>query len=148
MMNQDSQIIKIMTSMNRCLERMLSLSLELIQKSEAQGCLPDLADFESQRDVILRAIDLYDRKITDVASNLPQSERTPELIQSITLAMNHKIEIVEKIVRADAEIAGKIELAQMNVLKELAQTRKSKEMLGKFKSTWINENGEEVDTTL
>ncbi|MBC7690403.1 MAG: hypothetical protein H7222_01430 [Methylotenera sp.] len=148
MKTHESPILKLMQSLNRCLEKMLVLSEEFLKEADARKALPDLTRFEAERETILRGISLFDRKITEAATTLPKDARTSQLISTITTLLDAKMLLVEKIVRVDAAISQKIEEAQAEITKKIQNSRKSKEVLGKFKSTWVNENGEEVDTTL
>lgn len=140
-------VLTILRSKNRCLERFLELSLSFAREMDKDD-LSGLAQFQERREDIIKALDLYDRKITEAVSLLPLIERTPELIQAVESALTRKDELVHKILEEDLKIISRIEDTKNNTLREMGSTRKTKEIVGKFKSTWVPESGEGLDKKL
>jgi hypothetical protein len=143
-------VLKLLHSKNRCLERFLELSLGFLKSTDQQDFVlsDELVSFQSRRDATLKAMDLYDRKLTEAIGQLPPQQRTPALVQSVKAELTRKETLVLQILDIDLKIMGHIESEKNRILKDMASTRKSKDMLSKFKSTWVAELGEELDTKL
>lgn len=141
-------VLSLLQSKNRCLKRFLDLSMEFIEQAEKIGVMPDLQSFHLRRDATLRAIDLYDRKISQVVIALPQVDRTPELVKNVELALDSKNRLVHLILTADEKIMSKIEEEKARIQRDVSSSQKAKDAMKKFKSTWVNEAGEELDETL
>ncbi len=143
-------VLALLRSKNRCLERFLALSETFRERSRAGGeawCdLQSLNDFQDNRDASLKAIELYDRKIQEAVDVLPSHMRqVPQLVDAVRSALERKEELVKRILEADLEVISKIEDVKNRLLKDLNGTRRSREVLSKFKSTWIPRSGEELD---
>jgi hypothetical protein len=140
-------LMSLLNAKNRCLERFLAISKEFGEKA-AESAVEGLEQFQVRRDATLKAIELFDRKISEAARDISSSERTPRLIDAVQAALDRKNELVQQILKADENVIQKIEQSKLDLLKELASSRKSKEVLSKFKSSWVAESGEELDKTL
>lgn len=141
------EVLKLLRSKNRCLERFLTLSEEFLTLA-VKGDFSELQAFQGRRESTLKAMDLFDRKISEVVTALPYAQRTPSLIEAVKKALNEKEILVHQILEVDLKIISKIEDEKNNLLKELSSSRKSRAVLGKFKSTWVSGAGEELDETL
>jgi hypothetical protein len=139
-------VLTLLKSKNRCLEKFLSLSEDYLSTVGPE--LDDLSPFQERRDSTLKALELYDRKIADVVAGLGPFDRTPELVASVKRELSRKDDLVHRILAIDLKIIGLIEKAKTDLIQEMAASRKSQEMLGKFKSTWVNEAGTELDEKL
>lgn len=138
-------VLTLLRSKNRCLERFLGLSREFVADGAPVGQL-DL--FESRRDATLKAIELYDRKIAETVPLITDQERTPELIQRVSAELARKEVLVHQIVDLDLKIIGRIEEEKNKLLQQAAVARKGRQALSRFKSTWVPESGEGLDETL
>jgi hypothetical protein len=145
-------VIKVLQSKNRCLEKLLDLSDAFLAKESGEHLSEnfngDLDTFIRERDSILKVLDLYDRKVTEAIRALPLSERTPELISNVQMVLNEKDRLIQSIILKDNELTLRIEERKKKLQDDLIASRKSHELAGKFKSTWVNEPGEGFDTTL
>jgi hypothetical protein len=139
-------VLALLRSKNKCLEKFLSLSADFLEKAEG-GDVSGLSLLEERRGACLKAIELYDRKISEAVAMVPPSERT-ELADAVQLALDKRQIIVEKIVATDAKIIARVEEEKARILTELNKTKKTKNTLGKFKSAWLAESGEGIDTKL
>jgi hypothetical protein len=141
-------VLALLRSKNRCLERFLEVTIHFWAEAQ-DGKLENLAFFENQRESTLKAIDLFDRKLAQSIEALPAKARPNEsLTKDIRAELDLKEALVHQILSIDLKIISKIEEARGQILKDLTQTRKGKESLSKFKSTWLNESGEELDQKL
>lgn len=140
-------VLKLLRSKNRCLERFLEVTESFWGKAQ-NGDLQGLDRFQLDRDAALKAIDLFDRKIAEAASLLSKDALTFELKQAVEKCLAEREILIHQILETDLKIIGKIEEAKSAALKDLRSSAKSREILKKFKSTWIAEAGEEIDEKL
>jgi hypothetical protein len=153
-----SDLLSLLKSKNRCLGKFLSISEDFLARvqastrpgkdQEAQEWLAELGLFESRRDSALRALELYDRKISELASEVTDRERTPGLIERVKSAMNERETIVQAILKVDLELISRIEKERSRLMRDMSSARKAKDTLSKFKSGWIAESGEGLDEKL
>jgi hypothetical protein len=141
-------VLGLLRSKNRCLLRFLEASKSFLVEAQSQGTLPSLSEFETQREAILKAIGLFDRKISDAIPHISKADRTPELIQAVEKALTRKDEIMKDIIIADEKVLRLVEEEKNRITKELVTSQKSRQVLQKFKSSWVNESGEEIDQSL
>lgn len=141
------EVLNLLQAKNRCLERFLAISLEFEKEAMEKG-LEGLGLFETRRDSTLKAIELFDRKITEAVSLLQPKHKTPELVRKLEALLARKNELIQQILLADQKVIQQIELGKLEVLKDLASSRKSREVLSKFKSGWVTESGEGIDQKL
>jgi hypothetical protein len=137
-------VVKVLQSKNRCLKRLLELSDRFL----TDGNLDQLAPFIAERDAIIKVLDLYDRKVTEAIRAIPLAERTPELVADVQMVLAEKDRLIQTIIAKDNELTLRIEERKRKLQEEMAATRKNHDMVGKFKSTWVAEAGEELDKTL
>jgi hypothetical protein len=140
-------VVTLLRSKNRCLERFLELSEDFLRPAE-QGDLSALPSFEARREATLKAYQLFDRKASEAISALTPADRTPELVEAVSAALRRKEELVHRILDVDLRIISRIEQAKNDLLKELALSRRNQAAVGRFKSTWMPESGEGLDEKL
>jgi hypothetical protein len=144
----NTEVLGLLRSKNRCLAKFLEASKAFLQANDTLGTLPSLDDFELKREAILKAIFLYERKINEAAAALTSDTKTPEFIAMVEEALNAKDKILAEISITDNRVLNLVEQEKMRVAKELTSSQKSRELMGKFKSSWVNESGEEIDRNL
>jgi len=132
---------------NRCLRRFLQSSLDYSGELEA-GEFSGLQKFLLKRERIIKALDLYDRKISSVIEKMNPSARDELLLEEIRTRIVTKNDIVTRIMKLDAKIMDKIEGEMKSLVGELSGAKKTKGNISKFKSTWVAKSGEELDKTL
>ena len=135
-----------MQSKNRCLNRFLDTSEKFLESAE-QGDLSELDGFQDRRDVILRAIDLYDRKIEQLIAGISSEQKTPEFLKNVKEIIFQKDKIILEIQRVDAKIIHYVMQERESVAREISASRKSRKIIGKFKSSQ-NVVSERLDETL
>jgi hypothetical protein len=140
-------VLGLLQSKNRCLQRFLTLSEDFFSTIQ-NGDLSTLEMFQTRRESTIKALDLYDRKITEVISQLLPTERTQALIDGVTRVLEEKDRLIHRILAADEKIILKIEDEKNRVQRELSSSQKSRDMLKRFKSSWVPESGEEIDRNL
>ena len=141
-------VLSLLRSKNRCLLRFLEASKNFIAEAQSLGALPSLPEFEAERDSILKAIALYDRKITDAIPHISAENRTPELSKAVSASLEIKDDLIAEIMVIDQQVLKLVEEEKNRVARELASTNKNRNLVQKFKSTWVAEAGEEIDKTL
>ncbi len=137
-------VLSLIRSKNRCVQRFLDLTEEFCFLAEGDR-LERLEEFTAQRDAAIRAMELFDRKINEAVAGLTAQEKTPELVSAILGLIEQRDRMIERIQELDRQLIGRIEAHQASLMKELADARKSKQTLNKFKSTWVPESGEGLD---
>lgn len=141
-------VLSLLRSKNRCLEKFLQASTEYLAQAQRSEELPSLAPFEAARDAILKAIALYDRKISEAVSLLPPGERPASLVEAVKKALDEKEKLIHRILLVDDQIFQRLEDEKTKTLKEIAANNRSAMLAQKFKSTWIPGSGEEIDKKL
>ena len=141
-------VLSLLRSKNRCLEKFLQTSTDFLTKARRSGELHELVSFETQRDAILKAIDLYDRKVNEAVALLPPGKRPQALVAAVESSLNEKDLLVRRILLVDDQILQLIDAEKTRILKEMAANHKQTATVQKFKSTWIPESGEEIDKKL
>lgn len=140
-------VLRLLKSKNRCLKRFLSYTHDFLKKSEPE-LLPQLSFLLAKRETALRILGLYDRKLSKITQNLRHTDQTDEFIKSLHEIFSEKTTILNEIFKTDLLLTQLIEENIEKTEKELQSSQKSKDTLQKFKSTWIAEAGDALDTTL
>jgi len=134
----------LLQNKKRCLRRFLEVSERFLAEAE-QGSLSGLGQFDRERESVLKTLALIDRQMTEAVRALPLASRTPALSKTVQSSLDEEAFLVESISKVDNRIVGCIESEKQRLLRELATSRKSQEIAGRFKSTWIAEAGEGLD---
>ncbi len=140
-------VLKLLHSKNRCLEKFLGCSQEFIFLAE-QGDFSHLDKFHNRREVLMKAFVLYDQKISKTIQTLLPIEKTTELIQSARQAEEIKCNLIQAISKVDQKIMLAIQKEQRRLQKELLASEKESQIVKKFKSSWVSESGETLDGKL
>jgi hypothetical protein len=141
-------VIGLLRSKNRCLQRFLEASEAFLAVTET-GDFAGLSTFHERRESILKAIGLYDRKITEAVRTLDEIRvKDPVLVETVRGALDAKTALIHKILSIDDKIVANIEQEKARVSRELSTTARTRETVGKFRSTRAHEAGEELDKKL
>jgi hypothetical protein len=138
------EVLNLLQSKNRCLGKFLSCS-ETFLAQVRTGDLSQLEPFQNQRDSILKALDLYDRKISELIEKLSPQEKTPQFISSVKQIIARDSSLFQSILQIDEQIVTEIEKEKARLTQELSASDKNNQMVKKFKSTWVAESGEMLD---
>jgi hypothetical protein len=137
-------VLGLLQSKKKCLRRFLTVSETFLASAE-QGDLSSLESFELQREAVIKALGMYDRKITEAVRAMPMEARTPALSQYVQRDLDDEAYLVQTILKTDNRIVACIEREKERLSKEMAANRKNNELTGRFKSTWVPESGEGLD---
>ncbi len=153
MEKRSDEILELLRSKNRCLDRLmaetrafLAATLEALVAEAGEKTGP-LTTYEEARDSIIQTIALHDRKIAELINGLPAAERIPEFIAAAREEMRRNERLISSVFNADDVVFRKIGDAQGQILKLIQENRKSRDLLGKFKSA-SGQTGEGMDKTL
>lgn len=144
----------LLKSRNRCLDRFLIITKTFLNKIEStqDTNLPDLDLFMAEREAVIKALGLFDRKITETAQELSVLEDKNSLknfAQSIIEPLlEERVCIIQNIIQTDEKLFKIINQEKVKIACELGSTRKLKDNMSKFKSIWVTEAGEGIDTKL
>lgn len=94
---------------------------------------------------MIKTLGLIDRRITEAVRAVPSAARTSTLSQAVQNNLDEEAFLVQSILLADNRIVECIEREKERLQKDMAANRKSHEIAGRFKSTWVPEAGEELD---
>jgi hypothetical protein len=141
------EVVKILESKNRCLKKFLTYSQEFLRSAES-GDFSTIQKLQDHRESVIKALQLFDRKITSTIQALRPEERTPELMRSVKAIITIEGELLQSIIETDQQIVSQIEEEKARLLKELSSSDKTAQMVKKFKSTWVSEPGEKLDGKL
>ena len=137
-------VLSLLQNKKRCLRHLLALSEGFAELAE-QGNLSSLNLFETQREGVFKALAMFDRKLTAAVQALSAEERTPDLSLGARRSLEDEAFLVQSILNADNRILKAIEGEKARLTREMNSAQKSKELAGRFKSSWIAESGEELD---
>ncbi|MBL7715660.1 MAG: hypothetical protein JNL01_09350 [Bdellovibrionales bacterium] len=143
-------VLTLLKSKNKCLERFLSLSQQFVAETPSADSLDmaTLSQFEARREATLKAMDLFERKLSEAVSLLTPIEKTPELVAAVRAELERKEVLIHKILEVDLKIISKIEETKNQILREISSGKKNREVLSRFKSHWVPASGEGLDETL
>lgn len=140
-------VLSLLRSQNRCIERIIALS-EAFLEPAGPGPLDALEPFQSGRAAVMRAFELLDRKLTEIASGPERPSPSPSLVSGIETELARRQGLLARLAEVDSQVAERLREAQREVEKELASSRKNRATLGKFKSTGGQASGGGLDTKL
>lgn len=140
-------VVSLLESKNRCLSRFLQISEEFLLAAD-QGDFSSLELFHQRRDQALKTIELYDRKIALVTERVPTPKERAAAAEQIRKILEIRDDIVREILNTDERISARIEQEKTRITQELASSRQNQSKIGKFRSQWISESGEELDKKL
>ena len=153
MENRPEEILELLRSKNRCLDRLmaetrafLAVPIEALVSENAANAGP-LSSYEEARTSIIRTLEFHDRKISALIAELPASEKSPEFVAKAREEMERNERLIVSVFNADDVVFRKIGDAQNQIVKLMQENRKSRNLLGKFKSAQ-GQTGEGMDTTL
>lgn len=139
-------LLTLLERKNRCVSRMVAASAEFLSaQGEPDMELARLEALEKERSVVIKVVDLLDRKIAQAVLALEPRDRTPDLVARVEEADASLRNLLIEIEAQDARILAWIEAETGRVSDELRKTRKSGDTLSKFKSSWMGEPGGGVD---
>jgi hypothetical protein len=125
-------------------------TLEAVEQSspEAMPWDESLDTFLKERDRLLDAVQLFDRKITETVPRIPLQERTPSLSHAISMRLTRARSLLEATASQDSAIFENLSLRAQSLARNAALAQRSRQILSKFKSQPRTESGEEVDSQL
>ena len=146
MVNQN-EVFKLLKSKSRCLKKLFDLSQGLLAEVQL-GNYADLDQFHLRRNAVLKAVQLYDRKVTDSLQqiySLGTFGKIPQFDDTFKNLVQEQENEIKRILDSDRQIILKIEAEKDQLAKELMSTEKKNHMFQRFKSKWVSESGEKLD---
>lgn len=140
-------VLSLLHSKNRSLKRFLEFSCSFFEHAK-NGDFSKLSLLIKKRDSAIKSFELYDRKINETLTQQLQYNLTSEIRDALRKVLDDKNKIIQQILEVDTKITSLIEDELKKLSLEIASSQKGKEILQKFKSTWVAENGEELDKVL
>ena len=153
MENRSQEILELLRSKNRCLDRLMGETREFLAVpleklvTEGDAKVGALATYENARKAIIRTLELHDGKIGELIAALAPAEKAPEFLGEVREEMLKNERLIISVFNADDVVFRKIGDAQSQIIKLIQENRKSRDLLGKFKSAQ-GQTGEGMDKTL
>jgi hypothetical protein len=126
--------IELLCEKNIHLEKFFRANESQLRNIES-GDFKALDSFYKTREGILDIIRKIDELI-EKSNDIPKSEAAvdPEIRRQIIVCLQHKNNLVTKILEQDLRILSAIETAKSRVIKDLAQVRGARKAIGAYKS--------------
>ncbi len=140
-------LLTLLRSKNKCLEKYFSLSRAFLDEVR-EGHLAGLTEFQDERDDLLRAMELFDKKVNELVEKFDAADRTKILISQVEDTLARKDHLVKEILDVDLKIISMIEVAKQNIMNDIKQSRRSKESVSRFKSEKTDSVGRALDEKL
>lgn len=148
-----SEILSLLQTKNRCLDRLmdstqafLSAPLETLIMGD-EGSETPLTLYENERTSVIQTLEMHDRRIHTLISNIGSTKKTPEFMESVKAELLQNERLITAVFNADDIVFSRIRDAQAQIAKLLQENRKSGDLLSKFKSG-AGGTGEGMDKTL
>jgi hypothetical protein len=138
------EVLKLMQSRNRCLVKFQECTLAFLKEAQA-GNFSQIESFQKNRDYLIKAFQLYDRKLTSVIELLPRGYRTPLLLQEVSNENARSEYLIKNIFKLDQEVITLINEEKSKLQNELFESDRNHNQVNKFKSHWVSEAGEILD---
>src|SRR4051812_22311547 len=126
-------VLGLLDSKKKFLRRFLEVSEQFLAQSET-GDFTAIGEFESQRETVINALGMFDRKITETVRGMSSDQKTTDLSVSVQAQLDDAAYLIQSILKTDNRIMASIEREKDRLQKELTSSAKSKEIAGKFKS--------------
>lgn len=140
-------LLSLLRSKKRCIENFLEVSKEFSMNFD-QDDVDGVIQFQQRRDTILKAIDLYDRKISEEVGSLSQDDKTDEFIEKVRMTSEAIDEVIAKVRIENELIVGLVEQQKEHILTEMRKSQTDRERIGRFKSGGQSRSGRELDEKL
>lgn len=141
-------VLSFFRSRNECLKRFRDLSISFSQNSDTSAINDRIEELEVEREQLLKAALLFERKISDEIVRLGKDAFSQESIEEMRSFERARQDLLTEIIRADKGVEDMIERFCTDIEKDLTTSRKNQENLQKFKSYWVQPTGEEIDRSL
>jgi hypothetical protein len=141
------KLISLIKSQNNGMKRLIQISWDFLPAFE-KGDFDQLESFQAIRDSILKAIELFDRKITEAVADLPAEYRSEVLKLQVSALLLEREGLFRELEAADAELISLIESEKNRLKKDLGLAEKQKNVIRKFKSQPEGPAGKEMDRKL
>lgn len=127
------EVLGLLRSKRQCLVAFLEATRAFAAQAQA-GDFSGLDAFERERESALRALGLFDRKLTESVADFPAERRTAEFLAEVNASIEEQGRLLEEAFSLDARIMRDIESEQLRLVRELAAAGRSKEIVNRFKS--------------
>jgi hypothetical protein len=146
-------VLTLLRSKNRYLHRFEQASLRFLTESENELTHPEflaiVTRLEMTRGRILKALDLFNRRLTESIDSLPSYAREGSFIEEARRESEESDRLVSVLLELDGRISARIKVCQDRIALELAASEKSKRIINQFKSSWASgAAGEGLDRKL
>jgi len=143
-------VLTLLRSKNRYLRRFEQASLRFLDETQGEldgpAFLAVVTRLETSRNRIIKALDLFNRELTQSIEKLPSSARDESFIAEARRETDEADRLVSLLLELDSSISSRIRACQERIALELAASEKSKRIISQFKSA--RPSGEGLDQKL
>jgi hypothetical protein len=145
-------VLTLLRAKNRYLRRFEQASLRFLNETLGELTHPEfltiLNRLETKRSRILKALDLFNRELTQSIDRLPAGARDSGFVEEARRETEEADRLVSSVLELDGAISSRIGACQDRIALELAASEKSKRIMGQFKSSPGGKPGEGLDQKL
>jgi len=137
------EVLSLLTGKNETLKKLLSITREYesdIQKKDYSRS----GYFKKRREVLFKVVSLYDDKISEAKKSIISIQ--PTLKTQIQSLLETRNRLLRSIQEADQKIISAVAQEKEKIFDQLKDARRMKGVIGKFKSQWMKESGEEINS--
>lgn len=143
-------VLTLLRSKNRYLRRFEQASVRFLDETanelSSSEFLASVTRLETTRNRIIKALDLFNRELTQSIEKLPSSARNASFIEDARRETDESDRLVNILLELDSRISSRIHGCQERIALELAASEKSKRIISQFKSG--RPSGEGLDQKL
>lgn len=153
MENKSLEIVSLLQTKNRCLDRLMESTRSFLHAPleslviDRGGLDTPLSLYENERGAIIQTLELHDRRINLLIGEMSPLDKTPALMEAVRAELMQNEKLIISVFNADDIVFARIREAQSQITKLITENRKSKDILSKFKSGQLA-TGDGMDTTL
>lgn len=150
-------LLSLLQNKNRCLKKLFELTQSMIgqcvfEENSTNSTTAFHATLE-KRARMIEALQLYDKKIDLLTQSLfsqskPEEIRNTPFGQQLTPYIQEANSLCQSILQVDQQLVQNLERQKTRIVTVLLQSDKQKNLLQKFKSSWVPESGMEIDGIL
>ena len=129
------RILSLFQQKTHYLEKFLGVNTEAVEKFEI-GDFTQLESFYRVREDILDVLNYIDSQMSSAQSQIGKLTGADK--KSLEGILKKKDELVEKILNIDLRVLAAIDKEKSLIIKELQDVKKSKDVIGKYKSGIMN----------
>jgi hypothetical protein len=140
-------LLKLVKNKNICLMSLLECSEQFYVHAQKDS-LTMYATYEKKRGRLFKVLSAYDRLIDQCATELHLTQLDEHLSIQLRQLMDLQAKVTASLLSLNEKIMNTLEAQKNKLSHELGKSDQQRNLLSKFRSTWIPESGAELDGTV